>query len=383
MRLRDDLRQLVRADSVPAIQTDGLVGNAFVQVSVGSENAPAVEPGATLEGRDPVEIADLILEGQTAFRTVASQVTDLKGDVATAIEALTGTANTATEVIDDVGQNVQTLTAASADVVRDAQTTLAQTNGVIGDIRAGRGTIGRLVTDDALYTRIASTSQEVEQSMKNVREITDRTRALVADFAAPDGAAQQVAVALRNALADVQEATSDLAEGTEALKRNFLFRGFFRDRGFFDLDSVSREAYLSGALENGRTAVRIWIDADGLFVTDPVTGAERLTNDGRRRLDSAMADLVRYPRDSPLVVEGYAVRASGEPEYLQSVDRAQLVRDYLLARFRRQATLTDIMPLGAEAIGSPRGDNRWSGVALALFVDNKVLSQTREAVSSR
>ena len=105
-------------------------------------------------------------------------------------------------------------------------------------------------------------------------------------------------------------------------------------------------------------------------------GVERLSDEGRRRLDSAMADLVRYPRDSPLVVEGYAYLSEGEPAYLQSVDRAQLVRDYLLGRFRRQATLTDIMPMGSDAVGSPSRDGRWSGVALAMFVRNDVLSRT-------
>ena len=91
-----------------------------------------------------------------------------------------------------------------------------------------------------------------------------------------------------------------------------------------------------------------------------------------------MADLVRYPKDSPLVVEGYAEPSEGEPPYLRSVDRAQLVRDYLLARFRRQATLTDIMPMGENAVGSPRGDDHWSGVALALFVRNDVLGRTNK-----
>src|SRR5690606_24497972 len=131
-------------------------------------------------------------------------------------------------------------------------------------------------------------------------------------------------------------------EGTEALKRNFLFRGFFRDRGFYSLSSVSREAYLAGALEGrDRTALRIWIDASVLFEIGP-DGLERLTDAGRRRLDSAMVDLVRYPRDSPLVVEGYADSAAGDTAYLVSADRAQLVRDYILGRFRRQATLTEI-----------------------------------------
>jgi hypothetical protein len=97
-----------------------------------------------------------------------------------------------------------------------------------------------------------------------------------------------------------------------------------------------------------------------------------------------MADLVRYPRDSPLVVEGYAAAdASGEPAYLQSVDRAELVREYLISRFRRQTTLTDVMPMGEVAAGSPRGDSRWSGVALAMFVRNDVLARTAKPAGTR
>jgi phospholipid/cholesterol/gamma-HCH transport system substrate-binding protein len=295
--------------------------------------------------------------------------------VQTAIEALTGTAEAATGVITNVGENAETLTAASTAVVKDAQAALVQATGVLTDVRSGQGTIGRLLTDDGLYQRMVNASRDVEASMTNVRETTERTRELVTTFAARDGTAQQIAVTMRNALVDVQEATADLAEGTEALKRNFLFRGFFRDRGFFDLDSVSREAYQAGALERDRTAVRIWLDGGLLFLTDPVSGVERLTDGGRQRLDSAMSDLVRYPRDSPLVVEGYAEGAEGGPAYLRSIDRAQLVREYLLTRFRRQATLTDVMPMGVEAAGSPSGDSRWSGVALAMFVRNDVLSR--------
>ena len=383
MRVREDLRQLVRSDSVPAIQTDGIVGNAFVQLNIGSENAPVVSPGATLTGTDPVEFADLIQEGRTTFQTVATQISGLSADTSTAIKALTGAADITTRVIDDVGQNVQALTARSADAVGEAQAALTEAQRLMTAIRSGEGTIGRLVTDDTLYQRVVGASRDVEASMRNVREMTERTRDLVGVFAARDGTAQQIAVAMRGALSDIQEVTADLAEGTEALKRNFLFRGFFRERGFFDLDSVSREAYQAGALEKDRTAVKIWIDASVLFVVDPTTGTERLSADGRRRLDSAMADLVRYPRDSPLVVEGYAAEVGGEPAYLQSVDRGQLVREYLITRFRRQTTLTDVMPMGEIAAGSPRADGRWSGVALAMFVRNDVLTRAAKPTVAR
>ena len=375
MRLREDLRYLVRADSTSAVQTDGIVGNAFIQISVGPEASPPVEPGDTIAGIDPIEFADLIQEGRDTFRTVAREIIGLTDEVGGALTALTGTVETTSSVIADVGREAGTLTATSARLVEDVQGVVADARGVVNDVRNGQGSIGKLLTDDALYDRLTNAGREAERTVRNLRETTDGVRTAVNGFAAPDGTAQQIAQTLRNTLTEVQEVTSDLADGTEALKRNFLFRGFFRQRGFFDLDAISSQAYQAGILEGrDRTALRIWIDASMLFARDP-DGAERLTVSGRQRLDSAMADLVRYPRDSPLVVEGYAEASEGEAPYLLSVDRAQIVRDYLLGRFRRQATLTDIMALSDSAPGSPRGDGQWSGVALALFVRNDALGQ--------
>jgi phospholipid/cholesterol/gamma-HCH transport system substrate-binding protein len=179
---------------------------------------------------------------------------------------------------------------------------------------------------------------------------------------------------MRDILGQTGEIVSDLADSTEALKRNFLFRGFFRQRGFYDIDAISRDAYAAGALErNNRTALKIWVAANVLFARD-VNGTERLTDAGKRRLDSVMGDFTRYPRDSPLVVEGYSQTAQGESAYLTSVEQATLVRDYLRDRFRRKSNLLDFIAMGDEAVGSPSGDRRWAGVALALYVRNDALA---------
>jgi phospholipid/cholesterol/gamma-HCH transport system substrate-binding protein len=377
MRLREDLRHLVRADSVAAVQTDGIVGNTFLQLSLGSDEAPMVESGDTIAGRDPVEFADLIEEGRSTFQTVSAEIMDLKGDMSGALLALTETLDAASTLMVDVGHDVSLISTATANVMDDVEGAIADARQLVNDVRTGQGTIGRLLTDDTLYERVATIAAEVEQMAVNLRGATDDAQLAVERFVGRDGSAQQIAQALQSTLVSINEVTSDLAEGTEALKRNFLFRGFFRDRGFYNLSTISRDAYLAGALEGrNRTAIRIWIDADMLFATD-VDGSERLTDAGRRRLDSVMADLVRYPRDSPLVVEGYAESTAGESPYLLSADRAQLVRDYVLSRFRRQATLTDIMPLSSEAPGSPRGDDRWSGVALAMFVSHDALARAQ------
>jgi phospholipid/cholesterol/gamma-HCH transport system substrate-binding protein len=374
MRLREDLRPIIRTDSICAVQTDGIVGSAFLQISPGTDEAPIVEPGGTIAGRDPIEFADLIEEGRETFRTVAAEMIDIGGSVRETISTLTETTQNANRIILSVGEDIQILTGTSIRVVEDAEQILEVGRGLVADVRAGKGTLGQLVTDDTQYRRWVGMTTEAEQVMANLRSMTDSTRGIVDSFTARDGAAQQIVQTLRDTLADTREVVSDLTEGTEALKRNFLFRGFFQDRGFFDLDTLSREAYMAGVLEGGdRTALRVWIEADMLFAPTR-DGTEQLTPAGRRRIDSAMADLVRYPRDSPLVVEGFADGADGEVPYLLSLDRARIVRDYLVTRFGRRVTLTGVMALGDQAAGSPRGDGSWSGVALAMFVDKQALA---------
>ncbi len=374
MRLREDVRPLVRKDAVCTVQTDGFVGNAFIQVGRGTDAAAMVADGDTLAGQDPVAIADLIAEGRETFRLMASEMTGVGDRVGDAVNGLTDVARSASSLIDEVGGQVKVITTSSSRLLDDTHTLMTDAQRISNDLHAGRGSLGRLLTDDTLYQRWVSVSNDVNQAAANVRKTTEQTRSLVESLAARGGSAQEIVQSLRDTLADSREVISDLSEGTEALKHNFLFRGFFRDRGFFDLDTISRDAYLAGALAGKtRTALRIWIDAAGLF-TRSADGTEALSDAGRRRVDSAMADLVRYPNDSPLVVEGYADELAGDPAYLVSADRAQVVRDYLLTRFRRRTTLTGIMPMSNEAPGSPRGNDHWAGVALTLFVRNDALA---------
>jgi hypothetical protein len=334
-----------------------------------------VEHGDEIMGRDPIEFSDLIEEGRDTFRAVSATVIDLGAEVSGTVSTLTEISESANKVLVTVGDDLSALTMNASAVVTDVRGLLAQANGVVEDVRGGQGAVGQLLTDDTLYTRWVGIATEAEQTVANLRSATEHANALIESVAASDGAADQIVQSLRNTLTVTHEVIADLSEGTEALKRNFLIRGFFQDRGFFDLDAVSSEAYLAGALERGnRTALRVWVDASVLFGVGP-DGTPTLTEDGRRRLDSAMTDLVRYPRDSPLVVEGYA--DSGEEAYLASADRAELVREYIVRRFRRPANLTGAMALSDQANGSPRGDGRWSGVALALFAQEGALAATR------
>lgn len=373
MRVREDLHSLVRTDSVAAILTDGLLGSVFIQIRSGSDDALPVAAGGSIRGIDAIEIADLIEEGRNTFRTVTEELLLLRGQVSDTFVGLGATVDTTTRLLNDVGNDIRRVTGTSALVVAEAHGVLTDTREVIAQVRSGNGTVGKLLTDDALYTHMAGMARETEATLRAVRGSVEQVEQAVTRFAGPSGPTNQLLEDAGDAMTQAREAMSDLAENTEALKRNWLFRGFFADRGFFNLNELTLDEYRELLGAEHYTPLRIWIDAALLF--DPDAEAVTLSADAAQRIDEAMGELLRYPRDSPLVVEGYAAGGGPGREFIQAQARADAVRDYLTRAYRRSVTLTGTMPIGADATDSPSGDGRWDGVALTLFADKKRLGR--------
>ena len=365
MRVRSDLRPLIRADSIAVIQNDGLVGNKFVQIQTGTDAAAAIADGGTIQSREPFDVADLLMALSNTLATVNAMLAEVRGGIDGALTAVTATATDAQTLMRDMGREVRTIFASADSVSKDLGT-------IVRNLREGKGTAGKLLTDDALYASVRSMASDAEKAMATVRQASEDARAAIADLRGENGPVKGLTGDLQQTLLSARDAMADLADTTEALKRNFLFRGFFNRRGYFDLDDVSVAQYREGALESkDRRVLRIWLNADVLFERGD-DGVERLSEGGKIRLDSAMSQFLRYPQKSPFVVEGYAQDATGDARYLNSRARAQLVRDYVTSKFKLDPNYVATMPMGAEAPGSPSG-GEWNGVALALFVQSSAV----------
>jgi hypothetical protein len=304
-------------------------------------------------------------QASATVKTLDATVVQLRGDVEETLGAITDTAMQASAIIESVGDDVKSITSNGQKIAKDIQA-------VTAEISAGRGAIGKLVKDDELYTRATAIATEAEQTLAQMHKTIEQARitmeGLNANLGGKDGAMQGMTSDLRQTMTYAREAMADLAENTESLKRNFLFRGLFRGRGFYDLDSISTEDYRGGEFAGkNRVPLRIWLDAAVLFATD-AAGNEELTPEGRQRLDSAMATFVKYPKQMPFMIEGYARAATTDAAYLKAASRAVLVRDYVVRRFSLNANTTGLMPLGLEAADSPRGDGTWDGVGLTLWM---------------
>jgi phospholipid/cholesterol/gamma-HCH transport system substrate-binding protein len=379
-RIIEKLFPVIRTDSVASIATDGLLGNKFLLIDIGTTGlAP---PGCTLPSREPFEIGDLLAKIRETVTAIDKTVGDVKGDVADAAKTVAESAKHVDQIIVAAQGPIEKFTTAAGKISEDAGVIIAR-------VRAGEGTIGKLVNDDAVYNSVSGSAKatqqamenlratstdlkelvsrfkssevpaDIERTMKNVGESSERLKVLVSAFQPGPGGGDGITGDLRATLGSAREAMSDLAENLEALKHSFFFRGFFKDRGFYDLGSLSPVEYQSKQFEKNVTKERVWVRQDELFIVK-VNGSEELSDPGRKQLDAMVANFLRFTKDRAVIVEGYAAAGTLDEQFLRSRERATKVRDYLVKKFTLSPGYVGVMPMGA-VVGY--GD----GVALVLL----------------
>jgi phospholipid/cholesterol/gamma-HCH transport system substrate-binding protein len=362
LEIAESLHQLVRTDSIATIETEGLVGGSYLGIGTGTDAAPQISRDGTIAGKEPFEISDLVQQMGDSITKVNATIDTIQGDVQNAVLAVSSTMGNANALITDVSGDVKKMAASGARITDDASR-------ITEGLRRGDGVIGKLMTDDELYRRATAIAAQTEETASNVRQVVELAKKTLEGFQANDGPVRGLTADLRQTLDGARAAMVGFAENMNALKRNFLVRGFFNRRGYFDLDEVSPAAYRKGVLtKDGRQLARVWLRSDALFEPQLDDGdIERLTDAGKTQLDSAFAPSLENAASGVVIVEGYAQEGPLETRFLRSRARASVVRDYLLARFFLDAQTTGAMPLGADSPGSP-GLVPWDGVAIAVIL---------------
>ena len=361
--ITEELHPLVRMDSLASIETEGLVGGSFLGIGSGSGASPTAAPGATIPSKEPFEIADLMKQMSDTVQKVNDTFDEMRGDVERAVASGADTIDNANALLTAVSGDVKAMASSGAKLSADAAL-------IAESVRKGEGSLGKLVNDDELYVRVTAVAKQAEEIAGSARQVVDQAKNTLAGFQSKDGPVEGMAAGLKQTMDDARKAMSAFAENMEALKHNFLLRGFFKDRGFFNLAEISPGAYRQGALTKGgllQGTPRVWIEATELFEPapdDPAT--ERLTAGGKVRLDASIGSYLDRTTGGVLMVEGYAQRGNKQEQYLRSRVRGSLVRDYLIATFGLTPQTTGIMPLGRESTGSP-DQKPWDGVALVMF----------------
>jgi phospholipid/cholesterol/gamma-HCH transport system substrate-binding protein len=225
MRLLTEIDRFIRKDTYAEIQTEGLVGNKFVSLNLGSSEGGQVEDGGKILSREPVSFADIIAETQgimaytkemtkdlseivqkvnTGDGTIGKLINDnslyfaatnLTESADKSLLSITSELNMLTEQFNKLGAGIETVATNVNNVVAGFDTLLL-------GVSQGKGVIGSLLKE--------GTSQDSSMTaiLYGLREVTEQSRI----------------------------AASRLAENMEALKHNWLFKSYFEDRGYWDAE---------------------------------------------------------------------------------------------------------------------------------------------------
>ena len=369
MRITEQLHGLVRTDSLVTIDTEGVVGETFLTIHPGSPGAAIAQPNSTLQSRPAINISDLMTHGL-------------------------GVMDDADATLKQVGSKLNT----SLDGVNVA---VGNANDLLVGLKQGRGSVGMLLRDEKMAAQIRETMTNVQSTTSTLNQTATRVNGIVGDLqdrqlpqkidetmtqvrAASTEAnhtIQQVHQSLNEALgpdingvtagqnineslSNINAATGNMAEDTEALKHNFFFKGFFNRRGFYSLSNISPDEYRRSKLFANAAGRRSWLTADALFQPG-AHGSEELSVAGRRAVDAAIAGFGDTVFQHPVVIEGYSDGDDGADQLARSYTRAAVVRTYLEARFPFVAKNLGVMPLSSTP---PPGLNHdhWSGVCISI-----------------
>jgi phospholipid/cholesterol/gamma-HCH transport system substrate-binding protein len=373
LRLEERVHPIVRADSTVTIATEGVIGDKFLLIHAGNTQAAEAASGATLPSKEPLDMADLMEKS-------AGLLSGAGGTMKTTGQKLNETLDT-------------------------ANTTMRNANDLIVGLKQGKGTAGMLLHDETTATRIresldnvhqATTSlnqtarradglvsdlqsrqfgQKAEETISSARTATQninatsqRVRQTVDDALGPDDRGVDTATNIRQSTSNLNQATENMADDMEALKHNFLFRGFFKRRGYYSLSHLSQDQYRKDKLFSDSRNRRDWFEAGDLFQADP-NGLEALSPEGKAHIDIAIAQLSGSIGASPLIIEGYSTAQSPADQLAASRNRAILLRDYVRRRFHFDAQDVVIESLGNRPPAGT-GKDRWDGVCVVLLHPN-------------
>jgi phospholipid/cholesterol/gamma-HCH transport system substrate-binding protein len=215
MKVITDALKLIHTDSKAVISTQGLIGDKVIFITMGSDSMPAILPGGTLQGQAPQDFTKIY---DTLSQTVAQL--DSVAIAATNLVRLVSNGNgTIGRLINDSSlyHNANQMVANARDVMDTARTAVSRISGSVDElsgqidtithrINRGEGSVGKFLTKDDIYD--------------NAKKATDN---LVAS-----------SYTLNDALAKLALGSGRFAEVMEGMKHNFLVKGYFEDRGYWD-----------------------------------------------------------------------------------------------------------------------------------------------------
>ena len=142
-----DVLKYIRKDAHAVIQTMGLLGDKYVELSPGTPGAPQLRPGDMISGTTETSLQKVMATGATSLQKV-NEVIEQLGSLAAKIEK---------------GEGTLALLLSDPSLYNNLKDASAHVANLAADVQNGKGTLGKLIEDDMLYRKLRSAADSFER----------------------------------------------------------------------------------------------------------------------------------------------------------------------------------------------------------------------------
>ena len=229
------MKRYIHRNDLISMGTDGLMGNRILNITPAKDGSPLAEDGDLLVTKKGISTDDILVTLDKTTRNIVVVSEELKTTI-TRINNSRGI----WQLLDDT-ELPATLRASVINIrnaTAKANLMATDLHAIITDIRAGKGSLGAILKDTAiawnLNEAVLKIQQVSDQASELTLELSKLTTGIQQDINTGKGPANAIlkdsalVLKLSNSLSNIEKGTAAFNQNMEALKHNFLLRGYFR-----------------------------------------------------------------------------------------------------------------------------------------------------------
>jgi phospholipid/cholesterol/gamma-HCH transport system substrate-binding protein len=235
MIIEDRMQSIIRKNAVVSIGTDGLVGNKVVNIVAAKEMAEGAADGDVLFSKKPLDTDEMLRTLNKTNNDIAVIAENLKSTI-TRINNSNALWNLLSDegLPDNLRQSAQNIKLAT----NKANGFINELNSIVADVRNGKGSLGTIINDTALVYNLNEAVLKIKEVGAGADSLSRRISLLVNnvgnDINNGKGTVHALlkdsamAAAMNESLVNIRKGTDGFNQVMDAMKHNFLLRGYFR-----------------------------------------------------------------------------------------------------------------------------------------------------------
>ncbi|MEJ1222477.1 MlaD family protein [Sediminicola sp. 1XM1-17] len=232
MAIEEKMQRYIKKDAIATIGSDGLVGSMIINIIPGKNNAPLVQDNDEIASYSRIATEDML----STLNVTNENAAMLTADLLKVSQSLTKGKGTMGRLLNDtvMATNLEKIVMNLKFTSDQANIAFTNLNDLVKTIDMENSTAGILLSDSISGNQMKAMINTMQSTSLKIEEITKEVQALVKNVKEGDGALNYLTTdtllveQLDAALKNIESGTEKFDENMEALKHNFLFRGYFK-----------------------------------------------------------------------------------------------------------------------------------------------------------